>query len=352
MNLYCLTAGLTLAASLIFAPRVSAQSLCETIIRTVNYNQRTSVQKENQSSLNRANLCLAEYSSASKGQKAQIEASYEAFSGKARGSTQQVVQKQKQMCDEKYGEYWFSEQGLDDQKNVSDLAIDAVNKCLEALSKGLLADAVYTEEDAIIAFSVEWKGTEPILFRGVWVSPSNELACKIEGKDIDQTNGFTDRKLAPNQPQAILCSRAYRKENVQGEDVECLPPAMAIIETAGGIIRVPFFRRCKTDFLVSRAREITQRTDAMDERIGAVEGRLGTIEDGHNTLRNEHDVLNAKAVKDVRLSGQKATGFVKKYNDWRGCQKNPLGVVAGVMSGDNYGAYDMNLLCRNLEVVR
>jgi hypothetical protein len=75
-----------------------AQSVCENILKSANYNQYHSVSTIDQGAVTKANLCIADYSSATHEQQARISASYGLFSGNAGGSARDITTTQHNEC--------------------------------------------------------------------------------------------------------------------------------------------------------------------------------------------------------------------------------------------------------------
>lgn len=268
---------------------IEGQQVCEAILKSANYNQYHSLAQNQQYSLQKANFCLAEYEKASSEQRAQVEASYKLFSGGASGSSAQVSERQKQECDSKYGEYWFNQLGLQSQKVVSDKAMETVARCVEALRLGLRVVPTLSEDEKVIIVALTWMAARELPFRGIVRAPDTAVSCYLDGRDTDAAGLFTRRAIKPGASVVFKCERKPTIETISGERVECLPPALIAIDVLESPITLNLFRKCSTDFLLARAREVEASVaalraelktmaDALQGRIGNAEARIGSAE--------------------------------------------------------------------------
>lgn len=289
-----------------FSHSVSAQtqSMCEAILKSANYNQFQSVSQNQQYSLRKANFCLEEYEKASNEQKAQIEASYkQLFSANASGSAVQLKERQKQECDSKYGEFWFNQLGLISQKIVSDKAMDTVAQCIAALAAGLRVTPTLTESERAMSVSLTWTHRTKLPFRGIYLAPSTNISCKLDGKDINTPDLFKNRTIKPGTSVTFTCERTAKTENISGENVECLPEALVAIDVLENPVTLNLFRRCETDYLLSRAAEVDKKVADMEKRLAETTKTLQS----HQTqaistlISNKITPLEAKISKFIWL---------------------------------------------------
>jgi hypothetical protein len=76
-----------------------------------------------------ANLCSSHYETATSEQRAQIEASYELFSGGASGSSTQIKALQDQKCQNQFGGFWSNRVTASELNRVSSVGADIVRDC-------------------------------------------------------------------------------------------------------------------------------------------------------------------------------------------------------------------------------
>lgn len=253
---------------------VFAQTLCETIIKSANYNQFQSVAQNQQYSLQKANFCLADYDKASGEQKAQIEASYNLFSGSVSGSQSQIRERQHQECDNKYGEYWFNQLGLINQKVVSDKAMETVAKCIQAYIRGLKVEPTLSESEEALSVILTWTNANDLPFRGIIKAPSTNISCKLDGKDTDTPSLFDKRVIKPGTSVTFTCERSPKSEIISGEKVQCLPSVLIAIDVLENPVTLNLFRRCETDYLVSRADDVDRKVAALSKKYDALKNDL------------------------------------------------------------------------------
>lgn len=288
-------------ALLVFtSSQANAQQICEAIIKAANYNQYRSVSQSQQYALQKANFCLAEYDKASTEQKTQIEAAGKGFGislggGKSEG-TQQISERQRQECHGQYGEYWFSQLGTIDQKVVSDKALSTVADCLRAYAAGLRIEPNFSETERVLSISLNWVRPTPLKVRAIKVAPESVASCKFK-KDGATSNATTEEaEILPGGTLTVICERIPQPINISGETVTCYPDGLIVLDTTENPTSINLFRRCDTDFLLSRAK-------AVDAEIGRLRAQL--IE-----LRQYSDKINAKTPRldctDVTVVGNKA----------------------------------------------
>lgn len=233
---------------------LDAQSVCESILKSANYNQYHSVATIDQGAVTKANLCIADYSSATKEQQAQISASYGLFSGNAGASATEITTAQHNECGGHYGAYWFSQLNLSDQKVVSDAALGAVKDCIDKYAQGLKVEPTFSEPDEReLSVHLTWQHGTPLRLRRISVEPRNGADCDIDGQSITAPRAFNHRNISPAGSVTLTCSRKPETRVISGETVQCYSEGLIVIDVTDSPATIPLFRHCNTDYLASRA---------------------------------------------------------------------------------------------------
>jgi len=333
---------LSFISLLLIIGQADAQSVCESILKSANYNQYQSVAQNQQYSLQKANFCLAEYDKATSEQRAQIEASYKLFSAGAAGSTAQVRERQKQECSNNYGEYWFNQLGLVSQKVVSDKAMDTVAQCIKALGSGLRVEPTFSETEDALTVSLTWTRSSDLPFRGIIRSPSDNVICRLDNKETDKPGLFTGRVIKPGTSQTFSCERKTRSETIAGEKVNCLPAALIAIDVLESPVTINLFRRCETDYLASRATQVEAAVQVLRSELGALRNESGTrsatIENRIGTLDSQSSNFSGRlAAAEQRTKIKWKTGNVGSVtcqtycngNQWEGFSGECITAITG-----------------------
>lgn len=242
-----------------------AQAVCESIIRSANYNQAQSVNVDQRYSLQKANFCLSEYDKASQAQRAQIEASYGLFSGGASASASNITERQKAICESHYGEYWFSQLNFTDQKTVSDAAMDTVKACIEALAGGLRVEPMLSVNEDSVIISLNWSGFAPLKLNRI-IKGNDSIKCKLDDFDSDDSRA-KNLTLNPGTAKAVVCNRTKSAESISGEIVNCYRPTQIAIDSNAKVVPINLFRRCETDYLISKAKAIEVQVKSISDRL-------------------------------------------------------------------------------------
>jgi uncharacterized protein YcfL len=268
---------------------LSAAGDCASYLQWVNYDVKSTLNQTQQYNLNKANFCSYEYDKATQAQQAQISASYEAFSGNASGSSSNLSEKQKQLCQDHYGEYWFNQLGIQTEKNVSDRAIDAVNHCIDAENLGLKTTFVASGDATAITISGKWGGSAGTAIRGVVRNPAKDIQCiTSDGKSTDSiATSWSGKKLMPNDSIVISCTRSYVDDVVNGEKVSCLPDGQVTLDVAGAPYTVNFFRRCKTDFLLSKAKQVDDKVSGLETKLNSLQATVSANQQTETSDRQQ-----------------------------------------------------------------
>ena len=83
-------------------------------------------------------------------------------------------------------------------------------------------------------------------------------------------------------------------EKIAGEDVECLQPLLIGVDVAETPVTLNLFRRCNTDFLLSRAQQVEQK----------LAGGLAEAKDGTERLDSRLTALEKVAVQSFIMSAE------------------------------------------------
>lgn len=277
------------AISLLLHLNVASAEICESILQSANYNQIQTISQTEQYSLQKANFCLAEYDKAASEQKVQIEVSYKLFSGDASGSGSEIKERQKKECDNKYGQYWFNQLGLLNQKIVSDKAMDTVAQCIIAKNQNLIVNPTFSESESNLSVTLTWKSKGELKFRGIRIS-SVGTTCKLEGKDTETPDLFHNRTIESGTSVTFTCDRTYGSETISGESVQCLPDGLITIDTEITPVTLSLFRRCKTDYLISRAKAVELKMSETNNTVNTIANQVSQL----NLLTNRKPVLECK----------------------------------------------------------
>ena len=234
-----------------------AQAVCEQFARGNLLDQVRITSSGQQEQLNRANLCVAEYDKATSEQKASIEASYKMFSGSAEASGSQVRERQRQMCDSRFGYYWFSQTGLYEQFTHSEKALDTLRACIEASSRGLKVVPTFTPEQTAFSASITWSGGSAIALNGITVVPAAAATCRLN------SGAQTPQMLKPNIAQTFSCERRTASRIVNQETVTCAPSVVISVDSAETPFAFSLPERCDREFLNSRYTELKAQVDAI-----------------------------------------------------------------------------------------
>lgn len=95
------------------------ENVCVALARIIGSNHQTTLDKEQQDSVNKVNMCSESYSTASESRKAHIAASYELYTGEGSASDDEIASNQSTLCEGHFGEYWQSTLKTADEQTVS-----------------------------------------------------------------------------------------------------------------------------------------------------------------------------------------------------------------------------------------
>ena len=126
--------------------------------------------------LSKANFCSSKYSTATNEQKAQIEASYNLFSGSAAGSSSQIETKQDSECGGKYGTYWSNQITSIEIQKISAIGSDVVRACIQARSFRLTNLVIQNEA---ISADFRFGGEKDTTINGIIISPPGIAKCTV-----------------------------------------------------------------------------------------------------------------------------------------------------------------------------
>ena len=126
--------------------------------------------------LHTANLCSAQYESASSEQRAQIEASYGLLSGGLSGSAQQIRTMQQSICGNRYGREWWDQITSREIQRVSQTGADVVRACLDQRSFRLVGLRI---QDEAITAAFRYGGSGETIINGVILTPKEIAQCSV-----------------------------------------------------------------------------------------------------------------------------------------------------------------------------
>ncbi|WP_146205999.1 hypothetical protein [Azospirillum sp. TSH58] len=186
---------------------------------------------------NKAHLCSSRYESASKDQKAQIEAAYSLFSGGASANSTQIQQLQEQQCQNQFGSFWSSQVSSSELQRVSSVGADVVRSCLE--SKGFRIVDLKINNEAVSAV-FRYGGLNDTIINGVIISPPDSANCSVlyggsKENDISKVSG---KRVSANSAISLVCDRLPDK-STSGVDQKHYRGGIIGISTTSDTAQVP-----------------------------------------------------------------------------------------------------------------
>ncbi len=293
----------------LFISDAYAQNVCEALLKSANYNQYQTISQNQRYELDKANFCMAEYDKATISQKAQIEASYKLFDIGGSSGTTNISEKQHQECGGTYGEIWFNKLGLQTQKTVSDAAMNAFTKCVDAYKAGLQVEPTFTPSENAVSVSVKWTNAGDLEFSGLRKNPSANVKCKIDGRDSDSPGLFKNRVIHAGGYVLFTCERQEVEQLVLGEKVKCLPETLISIDVSQYPVTIPMYKRCDKDYLISRANKVDKEVSELNTRVEKLQAAQEAIDPQFELLISKWYDMNSNGnpciSKDEMISSGK-----------------------------------------------
>jgi hypothetical protein len=253
------------------------QTACIGILDRVNYNFLKKSSSDQQYALTKANLCSAEYDVATEAQKANIDASYKLFSGAGGASREQIKERQKSECSGHYGEHWYRQANLSEQRIAVTEALDTVSKCIAlSQSKNLKISTVISGDNKQIDFVLRWKDGTPLKVHYAGPQPWDDLKCYVNGIGVAGP-GDLSASIAPVAEWAFSCKREVTDEDIGGEKVKCMKPFNVVINTDKVSESIPVPRYCDRDYNLSMADKIQQTVDELSGDIRSTRSELANL---------------------------------------------------------------------------
>ncbi|QGM44710.1 hypothetical protein [Methylocystis heyeri] len=261
-------------ATLIYViiPAAAQAGGCEDILKYINYNTNYNYSQLTTEQINMASFCSEKYRKQSGARAAQIEASYNVFSGKAQASEQEIQEEQEKQCHGHYGKEYLSSMGIQQSQIVSQQSVDALKACYDS-TQFHLKSLTYVENS--FSSSFVWNGPGNITFSSVIVSADSNLldpsglikrvaVCSVSYKD--QTDIKKPFQLASGSNVTVTCDRnPHMVTDQKTHDVsKTFPEGLVTIATDAQSITIP---------LIGISRLITP-----DDRIASIEGTLHNIQ--------------------------------------------------------------------------
>lgn len=175
-----------------------AQAFAREIERAANYRESESLRIEN--------LCSARYDRSDRQRAAQIEASYNLFSGSAGASDRAIRETQERHCEGRYGSdrsKLFVSREID---RVSDAGAQVVRDCIAA--RGFRLEALRPQDTALTAV-FRYSGTGETTIDGIIVNPPDVAKCEVlyGGKMIDNLDNMPGQKIRSGDSITMNCRR-------------------------------------------------------------------------------------------------------------------------------------------------
>jgi hypothetical protein len=268
---------LIIAASF-FGASNSAFAGCEDILRYINYDTNRNYSSLTSEQINDASFCSADYRSASKSERAQIEASYKLFSGSAGADSQQIETTQSTRCGSKFGSAFLQTIGVAETNIVSARAVSALEACYNSAALQLVG--LSTSPNYFLA-TFRWNGNGAIRVAGFDVSKlangTTPVAnCRIGANGLlTVPNGFT---LRAGQVATLACDRvAQTRQVADGTTLIEYPEGQVALVTNASSISIPLVRVAdwtspiqRISQLESKVQELKTADTALHQEIGAI----------------------------------------------------------------------------------
>jgi len=253
---------LAIAAFLLSAGSVQAQE-CLDIAKVLGRDIARYASQDEIDQVNQANLCQSEYRYASNAQRAQIEAAYSLFSGRAEGSSDAIEEMQTQRCESQYGSYWSRKVLNTELITASQVGADVIKSCFATRTFHLTDLTI--QEQAISATYV-FGGSEQTIIDTVNVNPPEIADCKVafDGKEISDLSTLSGSVVKPNANVTLNCTRTGVDA---GEGQTVFDGGIIGIATRDGTAKIPLIR-----FGIPKVP--TETADSLSNRISDLEAAL------------------------------------------------------------------------------
>jgi hypothetical protein len=274
------------------------QAFCLGILDRVNYNLLRSSSAQAQQTINKANLCSAEYDRASQSQKANIEVGYKLFTGSASQSADEVKEHQKQMCESKYGEYWYSQSASSEQRVAVIEALQSVDRCIELSRKNKLdISTTISEDNKDVNFVIKWNDTGTLRINYAGPSPWNAAQCYVKGIPVQRASDLSTQ-LQSVTGWTFSCKRQSKAVTINQETINCVEPMIVSIDTDRVAESIIIPRACDADYLISRAKQVEDKVEKLSKDIEESRSKLAALA-ATTQLFKENNDADRKAVSYI-----------------------------------------------------
>jgi hypothetical protein len=255
--------------------QVGAQE-CVDLARVMSREVQKSASQNQIDIVKKASFCSSKYELASSDQRAQIQASYELFSGGASGSSQQISEKQEQECGGQYGSYWASQINSDEVNRVSTVGADVVRACLQQQSFRL--HSLEIQGDGIVA-SFTNGAASPATINSIAVVPEEVATCSAsyDGPAVNNISGFHGQQLKENHELSLHCTRKFQIEG----NVKHYPGGIIAVSTQQLTASVPLVEYAQPPITATAAEAINTEINSLKTSIaafGIVNGTANTCD--------------------------------------------------------------------------
>lgn len=267
----------------------AAEANCEDILKYINYEKTKRSDGTTTEALTTSQLCEASFESANESQRAQIEASYKSiFSAKASASSDEIMQAQKQKCDNKFGLDYRESHGISEDLRVSPLIPEILRACY---SQHTFKVSGVGASGNLISADFLWDGKGSILV-GSPQFDSEDLTCHTIYNGAAAIFPLT---LGSNELLTVACKR--NEQNVDlgsGETVSIYRETMLTVPSNFQSVVMPLPEVTKVALPNSRLRLIEEKLDALIARADKSDAQLTSLSREQRKQATRVDTLEGK----------------------------------------------------------
>ena len=343
MKLYASVIAIILFSNSAF----SQENTCVDLAKVVGVNYSRYLDKDEQRSVSKADMCSASYNSASSSTKAQIEAGYLAFSGTASKESSQLQVAQNEICEGKFGDFWRNQIKTGEARLISSEGAAVINTCLNLNTQSLYPNLTMQADGQEFAVSVQYRptvnstisvsqfGPVDLTKNDCSVTNGNQFIKASKAADISQT-------LSPTQSIFMSCKRQLELVKIKDAEYKCSPEVLFAIATSGPVNALKIPRVCTEEIKPARL-------EALEKDVISKAQELDKVASLVDTLLKEIDKLKATTYTiQVQPDAERRGSFVDWQETSFACSQayTSAGVVTGIAHGK--GKNDTWFYCGNI----
>lgn len=271
---YALGTGL-LTCILTASSAYAENDTCVALARIVGVNHTKYLAVDQQRSVAKADMCSADYHTASSSKKAQIAAAYSVYSLNASGSDDEIQAEQHSACEGHFGDYWRNQINTKDALEVSTEGASVIKECLALVASELIPNLSIANDGKKIHFSVQWRPSAETPLKISLFGPtdlqSDTCIVTKDGKAIPLTEiSDAAQILHSTESVTVDCERSAHTVKIDGVDRTCTDETIFEIATNGPTSSMIIPRVCKDEIQTSELYNIRQSIKNLNDRMGNV----------------------------------------------------------------------------------